>query len=69
MRSREAPMPFSSTADQSRAAIHIDIHDHVVRAAWSERFGVTDAQLRKAVRMVGSRITTLSSHLSGPSGS
>ncbi|MHB2206576.1 DUF3606 domain-containing protein [Methylobacterium sp. CM6257] len=62
-------MTFGSTAVQIRAATHIDIYDHVVRAAWSERFGVTDAQLRKAVRMVGSRITTLSSHLRRPSGS
>ncbi len=56
-------MSFSPTLVLSRTVTHIDIHDRAVRAAWAERYGVTDAQLRKAVRMVGSRITTLSNHL------
>lgn len=56
-------MTFSPTPVQSRTVTHIDITDRAVRSAWAERYGVTDAQLRKAVRMVGSRITTLSNHL------
>ncbi|MCJ2051015.1 DUF3606 domain-containing protein [Methylobacterium sp. J-070] len=47
----------------------MDSSDRSVRAAWAERYGLTDEQVRKAVRMVGSRITTLTSHLRGPSGS
>jgi hypothetical protein len=56
-------MIFSPTPVQSRTVTHIDINDRAVRIVWAERYGVTDAQLRKAVRMVGSRITTLSNHL------
>ncbi|WP_342166493.1 DUF3606 domain-containing protein [Methylobacterium sp. SD21] len=41
----------------------MDIHDRAVRSAWIQRYGITEAQLRKAVWMVGSRISTLSSHL------
>jgi hypothetical protein len=62
-------MPFSPREFQSRAVTHMDISDRSVRATWSERYGLTDGQLRKAVRMVGSRITTLTSHLRGPAGS
>lgn len=53
-----SPSPFVS-----RTTTHIDIYDGAVRSAWTQRYGVTDAQLRKAVRMVGSRISTLSNHL------
>ena len=41
---------------------HIDISDRVMRERWAQHFGVTDERLRKAVRMVGSRVTTIADH-------
>jgi hypothetical protein len=45
---------------------HIDMYDRDVRARWTRHFGVTDERLRKAVRMVGSRITTITDHFGLP---
>lgn len=42
---------------------HLDIHDRSSREAYARQFGVTEEQLRKAVRLVGSRISTLRSQL------
>ena len=42
---------------------HLDIWDRVARGAFAARMGVSDEKLRKAIWMVGSRITTLSSYL------
>ena len=42
---------------------HIDIHDRPSREAYALMFGVTEDQLRKAVRLVGTRIATLRGHL------
>ncbi|WP_336492403.1 DUF3606 domain-containing protein [Methylobacterium nigriterrae] len=54
----------SATASVARRSeIHIDIYDAKVRSAWAARLGVSDAQLRKAVWLVGSRITTVAGHL------
>jgi len=35
-----------------------------VRARWAQHFGVTDERLRKAVRIVGSRVSTVTDHFS-----
>lgn len=48
------------------AKTHIDMYDRVVRERWAQHFGVTDERLRKAVRMVGSRIATVSDHFGLP---
>ena len=48
------------------AKTHIDMYDRVVRARWAQHFGVTDERLRKAVRMVGSRIATVTDHFGLP---
>ena len=56
-------MSFTPSPFVSRTTTHMDIHDRAVRSAWIQRYGITEAQLRKAVRMVGSRIGTLSNHL------
>jgi hypothetical protein len=56
-------MSFTPSPFVSRTTTHMDIHDRAVRSAWIQRYGITEAQLRKAVWMVGSRISTLSSHL------
>lgn len=41
---------------------HLDIHDRSSRENYAKLFGVTDEQLRKAVRLVGSRVSTLRGH-------
>ncbi|SDO66840.1 Protein of unknown function [Methylobacterium phyllostachyos] len=42
---------------------HIDMFDRAARALWALRFGGTEARLRKAVRMVGSRATSVAACL------
>lgn len=42
---------------------HLDIHDRSSRETYARLFGVTDEQLRKAVRLVGNRVSTLRGHL------
>ncbi|MHB2211364.1 DUF3606 domain-containing protein [Methylobacterium sp. CM6257] len=50
----------------SRGKTHIDIYDRATREAWAQRFGVSEQQLRKAVTMVGSRITSVAAYLDKP---
>ena len=45
---------------------HIDIYDRAMREAWAQRFGVSEEQLRKAVTMVGGRITSVAAYLDKP---
>ena len=54
-------MPFSPTS-----ASHIVINDRAMREAWMARFGVTEERLRKAVRMVSSRATSVADYLGQP---
>ena len=42
---------------------HIDVFDRAARERWGLRFGVTEERLRKAVRMVGSRVTSVAAYL------
>ncbi|MCJ2101828.1 DUF3606 domain-containing protein [Methylobacterium sp. E-046] len=42
---------------------HLDIHDGSSRESYARLFGVSEEQLRKAVRLVGSRVSTLRGHL------
>ncbi|MCJ2115068.1 DUF3606 domain-containing protein [Methylobacterium sp. J-001] len=42
---------------------HLDIHDRSSRESYARLFGVSEEQLRKAVRLVGSRVSTLRGHL------
>lgn len=58
--SPEAVMP--TQPDTSLARTHVDIHDSSARAALAQEFGVSEEQLRRAVRLVGSGISTLRSH-------
>lgn len=48
------------------AKTHIDMYDRVVRERWAQHFGVTDERLRKAVRLMGSRVATITDHFSLP---
>ena len=45
-------------------ATHLDVHDRAARAALASRLGVDEQRLRKATRIVGSRITSLTAYLS-----
>ncbi|NEU10840.1 DUF3606 domain-containing protein [Methylobacterium sp. BTF04] len=42
---------------------HLDINDIEQRTTVATRLGVSEDRLRKAVRLVGSRISTLTSYL------
>ncbi len=50
----------------SRGKTHIDIYDRAMREAWAQRFGVSEERLRKAVTMVGGRITSVAAYLEKP---
>ncbi|CAO4164957.1 DUF3606 domain-containing protein [Methylorubrum zatmanii] len=55
-----------SSADQitrARTATHIDIHDSSSRKHWADQLQVSDERLRKAVRMVGTRVSSVSAYL------
>jgi hypothetical protein len=45
---------------------HIDIYDRAARQHWAHHFGVTEERLRKAVTMVGSRLSTVADYLGQP---
>nr|WP_267427379.1 DUF3606 domain-containing protein [Methylobacterium sp. GC_Met_2] len=47
---------------QSSVPTHIDINDRTARAALAARLGVTEEQLRKTVRLVGTRVRTIEAH-------
>ncbi|WP_342110006.1 DUF3606 domain-containing protein [Methylobacterium sp. SI9] len=51
---------------EARGKTHIDIYDRATREVWAQRFGVTEDRLRKAVTMVGSRITSVAAYLERP---
>ena len=51
---------------KSRSQTHIDMHDASARQSWAETFGISDQQLRKAVRMAGSRISMVAGYLGKP---
>lgn len=42
---------------------HIDIFDGADRAHWAGVLGVSDERLRKAVRLVGTRVSSVSAYL------
>ena len=48
---------------QLRDKAHIDVFDREAREHWALHFGVTEDRLRKAVRLVGSRVTTIAAYL------
>ena len=58
---KEFPLPA-----ELRSKIHIDMYDRATRELWAQRFDITGERLRKAVRMVGTRITTVAAYLGQP---
>lgn len=59
-------MSVTETTSTSRPQTHINIHDASVRQLWAERFGITDQQLRKAVKLAGTRISMVAGYLGKP---
>ncbi|WP_298967610.1 DUF3606 domain-containing protein [uncultured Methylobacterium sp.] len=53
----------SGPSSPHRAIQTIDIYCDKSRAQWSERLGITDEQLRQAVRQIGPRASTVAAHL------
>ncbi|MGH1570904.1 DUF3606 domain-containing protein [Methylobacterium sp. P31] len=47
---------------KSRTKTHFNIYDRNERAQLAHRLGVTEDRLRKAVTMVGSRITSVTDY-------
>lgn len=45
---------------------HIDVIERTSRMAWAQKLGVSEARLRKAVSMVGSRVTSVTAYLHRP---
>jgi hypothetical protein len=52
---------------ETQGKSHIEIFDRASRANWAQHFGVSEERLRKAVSMVGTRITSLTAYLHKPS--
>ncbi|TXM97816.1 DUF3606 domain-containing protein [Methylobacterium sp. WL64] len=49
-----------------RDKAHIDVFDRATHEGWALRFGISEERLRKAVRMVGSRVTSVAAYLGHP---
>ncbi|MEH3145917.1 MAG: DUF3606 domain-containing protein [Methylobacterium frigidaeris] len=60
---RASILMASGPSSPSRSIQNIDIYCDKSRAQWSERFGITDAQLRQVVRQIGPRASTVAAHL------
>lgn len=64
-------VPISGTASLAMAETHntrpershLDVWDRAARTQFAARMGVSEEKLRSAIRMVGSRLSTLSSYL------
>ncbi|CAO4164897.1 DUF3606 domain-containing protein [Methylorubrum extorquens] len=54
---------MAETQADRREPTHLNVWDQTERAGFAARMGVSEGRLRKAVRLVGSRISTLSSYL------
>lgn len=50
-------------ADGPSGQTHLSIYVPGERRYWTARFGVSEQRLRKAVSLVGSRITTVADYL------
>ncbi|WP_082487900.1 MULTISPECIES: DUF3606 domain-containing protein [unclassified Methylobacterium] len=49
--------------DTTTGKTHLDIFDTQQRSAMATRLGVSEDRLKRAVRLVGNRISTLKSYL------
>ena len=51
---------------EPRDQTHLNIYDPAARQHWAIRFGATEERLRRAVTMVGSRLSTVADYLGQP---
>lgn len=58
-------MPDDLTQRGGRDRTHIDVDQEHERRAWSRKFGVSEQQLRDAVRAVGPNAADVEMHLKG----
>ena len=49
--------------DTKTGKTHLDIYDSQERTSMASRLGVSEDRLKRAVRLVGTRISTLKSYL------
>lgn len=54
---------LTDSLDPKSGKTHIDIYDSQQRSQMASRFGVSEDRLKRAVRLVGTRISTLKSYL------
>lgn len=54
---------MADTHNSGPERTHLDVWDRSARERFAARLGVSDEKLRHAIRVVGSRIATLSSYL------
>ena len=54
---------MSDTQNTRPIRTHLHLWDRAGCEEFAARLGVSEDKLRKAIRMVGSRVTTLTSHL------
>ena len=59
-------MSAAQPSATSRTPRHIDIYDALVCQLWTDRYGITDPQLRKAVQLAGSRVSMAAGYLDKP---
>ncbi|MBY0295388.1 MAG: DUF3606 domain-containing protein [Methylobacterium sp.] len=55
-------MTSGTGASARRHVRHIDIYCPNDLAHWSQRLGISDAQLRQTVKLVGTRAATVAAH-------
>ncbi|MCJ2034339.1 DUF3606 domain-containing protein [Methylobacterium sp. J-068] len=54
---------LTDSLDSKTGKTHLDIYDSQQRSMMASRLGVTEDRLKRAVRLVGTRISTLKSYL------
>ncbi|MBL7309371.1 DUF3606 domain-containing protein [Escherichia coli] len=59
----QVDQPENLVADKPCSVTHFSIYDAKARRYWAERFRVSEERLRKAVKMVGNRISTVADYL------
>ncbi len=56
-------MTHVAASKPARPIQQIDIYCPENRAYWSDRFGVSEIELRQAIKLIGSRASTVAAHL------
>lgn len=52
---------------ETQTKSHVTIFHRASREAWAQHFGVSEERLRKAVSMVGTRVSSITAYLHQPS--